>query len=142
VKRFDWQDAVQTVVRPTTPHYALPFAAAVAIAMVGPDQAGDSEDERRSGFAIQALYLVEAVAEAVRVNALPELRRALRDEAAPIPLGLGRVSLGDQMRAQLDPRWFLTLHGARDALRANLHLISDPEVSAAVSELVEHAQAR
>jgi hypothetical protein len=142
VKRFDWQDAVQTVTTPATPDYALPFAIAVAVAMVGRDQPCDSEDERRSGLAIQALYLVEEVAEAVRVNALPELRRALREEAEPVPLGLGRVSLGDQMRVQLDPRWFLRLTGARDALRASLHLLRDPEVSAAVSELVEHAQAR
>lgn len=140
MKRSDWKHAVQTVVRPTTPEYALPFAIAVGEAMVGPDAACDSEDERRSGFAIQTLYLVEEVAEAVRVNALPELRRALRDEGEPTPLGLGRVSLGDQLRAQMDPRWFLKLSGARDALRASLHLLSDRKVSAAVCELVEHAQ--
>jgi hypothetical protein len=74
VKRFDWQDAVQTETTPATPDYALPFAVAVAVAMVGADEPCDSVDERRSAFAIQTLYLVEEVATAVRVNALPERR--------------------------------------------------------------------
>ena len=136
------------MVAPTTPTYALPFAIAVGEAMVGRDEPCDAADERRSGFAIQALYLVEGVAEAVRVNALPELRQARRDEGEPIPLGLGPVPLGNRLRVQVDSQWFLDFNWflnfdrARDAFRANLHLLSDRQVSAAVSELVEHAQAR
>ncbi len=142
MKRFDWQDAVQTETTPATPDYALPFAVAVAVAMVAPDEPCASVDERRSAFAIQALYLVEEVAAAVRVNALPERRWVLREAGKAIPLNLGRLGLGDQMREQVGTQWFLSFTGARDAFRANLHLISDPEVSAAVSELVEHTQAR
>jgi hypothetical protein len=140
VKRFDWQDAVQTETTPATPDYALPFAVAVAVAMVAPDQPCASVDERRSAFAIQALYLVEEVAAAVRVNALPEQRQVLREVRRPIALNLGRLGLGDQMREQEGTQWFLNFTGARDAFRANLHLISDPNVAAAMSELIEHAK--
>lgn len=141
MKRFDWQDAVQTVTTPATPDYVPPFAIAVAVAMVSPDEPCDSVDERRSAFAIQVLYLVEEVATAVRVNALRERRRVLREAGKAIPLGLGRIGLGDRLRAQVGTQWFLNFTGARDAFRANLHLIRDPDVAAAVSELVEHAQA-
>ena len=116
---------------PTTPTYALPFAIAFGESMVGRDEPCDAAEERRSGFAIQALYLVEIVAEAVRVNALPELRQALQDEREPIPLGLGPVPLGDRLRAQIDSQWFLDFNWflnfgrARDAFRANLHLLND-----------------
>jgi hypothetical protein len=65
-------------------------------------------------------------------------REVLREAGKAIPLGLGRIGLGDRLRAQVGTQWFLSFTGARDAFRANLHLISDPEVS----ELVEHTQAR
>ena len=132
-----WQHAIHMMTTPTTPVYAAAFAIAVAETMVGPEEPCPSVDERRSAFAVQVLDLVEEVAEAVRVNALPELRRLPREAGPRVPLGLGRESLGDRMRMKMATLWFLKFKGAPAAFLANLHLIQDSEVSAAVSTLMK-----